>query len=150
MILKLILLLVLTYPLNILSGLFSAILLRILEKVVLSSKWSSYLFVKRQLRDKALLDKNKEFVKINNNIWLKIEDVILGLFRGSILATSILFITSFFDSLYLNEFYFIIIIGQLFYILRSWSLKIYFSDEIFIWIGDIPGSIIILLIYSII
>jgi len=140
MVWKLLLLALLIYPIIIFCGLISAFLLRLIQKLILSKVKFNEVIIKRSIIIQA---------GHKNNISIRLEDISLSFFRG-LFSGLIVFSLAPKVGLYdLTHLLIAIILVQIIYIYTSWGKNSQFKNEIFLWLGDIPGTFIIFIYYLI-
>jgi hypothetical protein len=143
-----ILIIVFVYYLSLFSGILSSLILRLVEKLILSQKSMTSLVIKRGIREGFISDNLADSSLNVINPILRFEDFLTGAVRGGLVAFAIF---EFFGLIFDFESVlalFSIILGHLIIVLRNWRKNNRKSDEFFNWVGDFFGIVVVFSVYQ--
>lgn len=131
------------YFFSAICGLISALIIRLIEKIILPSSIFLKLQIKRMIKEELKSSDNTTSQLIVNPIILKGEDFITGVLRGVLVAfvsfKVLGFLISFQNEIALST----ILIAHTIIIIRNWNKDHRISDEVIIWSGDFLGIILV-------
>ncbi len=128
----------LIYLVIIFSGLCSALLLRCVQKLFLSNEQFYKLQTRRMIDHE---EGSKDIFGVSDRLTL--EDALLSFFRGLCTSSIVFYISLELGSINNVLMFATIIATQLLYFYKNWRHSRNFKSELFLWIGDIPGTIVV-------
>ncbi|AKP52730.1 hypothetical protein [Cyclobacterium amurskyense] len=135
------LLLIFTYYFFIVSGLISALILRVFKSIFLKRESLFRLKLERELRDGNENDGlSKSKVNVIN-VKILVEDLFIGVIRGGIITLISWYVLSLFFEVDTQIFLITLLLAQLIITFKNWKRNVRFIDECMRWVGDFPGII---------
>jgi hypothetical protein len=128
-------------------GIIAGLILRLLERIVLTREAYLTLQLKREFRDSQRTS-DGGYSQLKSSNLLLIEDFSLGVIRGALVTYTSLLILSSIITIQ-NEIAFAsILLGHVIIVIRFWNKKNRILDEAMLWIGDILAVVILFLVLS--